>query len=170
MVTTEIKSVFQFTVSNGLKIVVSFFLLGSLFLTDTGAQQEALTKIKSLKIKGEYAPGEILIKFKRGVKEKRMEGVYQALGASIRKRIRRLDVHLVKIPAHRDVLEMSESFRKNPLVEYAEPNYRRYRTITEPNDTYFSDQWALSQIDDHDIDAPEGWDEQTGSSSIIIAV
>lgn len=170
MAKAKLKSALQFNLSKSFQILVVIFLIGSLTLIAKGAQKEKFSKIKFPEIKGDYAPGEILIKFKRGVKEKRRKGVYQALGATLLRKLRRRNVRLIKIPANRDVLEMSELFRKNPLIEYAEPNYRRYRTITEPNDTYFPYQWALSQTGGHDIDAPEGWDETTGSSSIIIAV
>ncbi|MCP4705622.1 MAG: S8 family serine peptidase, partial [candidate division Zixibacteria bacterium] len=39
-----------------------------------------------------------------------------------------------------------------------------------PNDPEFINQWHLAKIDDHDIDAPEGWDSETGSSDIVIAI
>ena len=39
-----------------------------------------------------------------------------------------------------------------------------------PNDGFFSDQWHLDQVTDHDMDAPEAWDRQTGNPSIIVGV
>jgi subtilisin family serine protease len=39
-----------------------------------------------------------------------------------------------------------------------------------PNDPSFPGQWGLKQNSDKDIDAPEGWDTQTGSSAITVAV
>ncbi|MDZ7264392.1 MAG: S8 family serine peptidase [candidate division KSB1 bacterium] len=39
-----------------------------------------------------------------------------------------------------------------------------------PNDGRFADQWHLNQANDHDIDAPEAWDIQTGSDGIIVGV
>ncbi len=39
-----------------------------------------------------------------------------------------------------------------------------------PNDTYFYRQWHLNQNNDHDVDAPEAWDLQTGNSSIIVGI
>ena len=39
-----------------------------------------------------------------------------------------------------------------------------------PNDPNFSDQWHLNQSNDHDEDAPEAWDIQTGDESVIVAI
>jgi len=45
-----------------------------------------------------------------------------------------------------------------------------HTTLTTPNDTYFSQQWHMNQGTDHDIDAPEAWDTETGNPDIIVAV
>lgn len=64
----------------------------------------------------------------------------------------------------------------NPFVEYAEPDYYRYRKTTLPNDARFFEQWGLHNTGlangtpDADIDAPEAWDLSTGSSDIVVAV
>jgi len=39
-----------------------------------------------------------------------------------------------------------------------------------PNDGYYPDQWHLNQANDHDMDAPEAWDIETGDASVIIAI
>lgn len=39
-----------------------------------------------------------------------------------------------------------------------------------PNDNYFNQQWHLDQVSDHDLDAPEAWDRQTGNPVIIVGV
>ncbi|MBU4179854.1 MAG: S8 family serine peptidase, partial [Actinobacteria bacterium] len=73
------------------------------------------------------------------------------------------------------VQEMIERLRRSPLVEYAEPNYIRYLDRT-PNDPNYSEMWGLDNTGqtggtpDADIDAPEAWDLQTGSSSVVVAV
>ncbi len=41
--------------------------------------------------------------------------------------------------------------------------------LKTPNDPNFADQWHLNQSNDADIDAPEAWDIETGSPSIIVA-
>ncbi|MDZ7330725.1 MAG: S8 family serine peptidase [candidate division KSB1 bacterium] len=39
-----------------------------------------------------------------------------------------------------------------------------------PNDTRFPDQWHLSQSNDHDMDAPEAWDVETGNQQVIVGI
>jgi subtilisin family serine protease len=77
---------------------------------------------------------------------------------------------LVRLPAGQTVNEATLAKFNNPAgILYAEPDYRVtiHRT---PNDEYFASQWALEQINDHDIDAPKAWDHATGNSDIIVAV
>ncbi len=62
-----------------------------------------------------------------------------------------------------------EAYRNNPMVEKVEPIgiHTMYAT---PNDFYYSYQWHLNQTSDHDIDAPEAWDIEAGSTSTIVAI
>ncbi len=66
-------------------------------------------------------------------------------------------------------------FSQDANIEYAQPNYQ-LSVQQIPNDTYFSEQWALHNTGqlggtpNADIDAPEAWDIQTGDGSVIIAV
>jgi subtilisin family serine protease len=133
------------------------------------AQEPEFTEIRPAEIIGEHAPGQLLVKFKPGVPSSQVEEVGKNLGVSALKVIPRIGVRVMNIPEGKGVAEMINAFRKSPWVQYAEPNYRCYKTLT-PDDTYYSGQWALSQTSDCDIDAPEGWDITTGSSSITIAV
>ena len=72
---------------------------------------------------------------------------------------------------------MVDLFGQDPRCEYAEPNYIGQGNDFFPNDTFFSlEQWNLHNIGqtggtvDADIDAVEGWQITTGSSSIVVAV
>ena len=58
------------------------------------------------------------------------------------------------------------------LVRYAEPDYVVFALQTQrfPNDQYFSLLWGMHQGSDKDIDAPEAWQIQPGSTNIIVAV
>ena len=72
-------------------------------------------------------------------------------------------------PVH-SVDEVLSAYEANEWVEHVEPIdiCPIFRTV--PNDTYFDSQWALDQGNDHDIDAPEGWDIEHGDDSPIIAI
>ncbi len=63
-----------------------------------------------------------------------------------------------------DVVEASAAYAEDPDVEYAEPNYLRHLCFT-PNDALFSEQWAHVNTE-----AELGWDVQTGSRGVTIAI
>jgi len=45
--------------------------------------------------------------------------------------------------------------------------HKVYASVNDPN---FTDQWHLDQANDHDVDAPEAWDIETGNPNIIVAL
>jgi subtilisin family serine protease len=45
-----------------------------------------------------------------------------------------------------------------------------HRVGAVPNDGSYASQWHLNQANDKDMDAPEAWDVETGSPSVIVAV
>ncbi len=73
--------------------------------------------------------------------------------------------------------DASEAARLRRLVEveYAEPNYRRYINA-EPNDPRYPEMYGLDNQGqtggtlDADIDAPEAWDLEVGSRTVVVAV
>jgi len=73
-------------------------------------------------------------------------------------------IYKLTYPGRDDVFNLVDELKKNPDVEYAEPNYL-YQTSIIPNDPYFSVKWALSKIG-----APAAWDITQGSDSVVIAV
>ncbi len=72
----------------------------------------------------QYAPGEILVKFKSGVSEAEIDALVTSYGASIIERIAEMNVYRLKIPSGNSVTEMVSIFDRDPKCEYAEPNYR----------------------------------------------
>lgn len=73
-------------------------------------------------------------------------------------------IYTLKFDPSSDVLAVLEDYRQNPHVEFAQPNYI-YAPDLVPNDPQFGTQYA------HNVtSAIEGWDTQTGNSSIIIAI
>ncbi|MFB0526344.1 MAG: S8 family serine peptidase [bacterium] len=111
---------------------------------------------------------EILVKFKPGVKVKTINEINEELEGRIRKKIEKIDVYCIKILSRETVLEMIEKYEKNPNVEYAEPNYIRKAYII-PDDPGCQGspppQWGIFKIK-----APQGWETETGASSIIIGI
>src|SRR5262245_6688234 len=67
------------------------------------------------------------------------------------------------------------TFRNDPNVLYAEPDYRVSIQLL-PNDPDLSRLWGLDNngqvggVEDADIDAPEAWDVERGSLKTVVAV
>ena len=64
-----------------------------------------------------------------------------------------------------DTLLAVKQIAKQGSVEYAEPNYRHRRQVTQPNDERYSVQWHYPKIK-----LGQAWDISTGSSDIKVAV
>ncbi len=121
-----------------------------------------------------FAPDEVLVKFRSGVSGRKTERSHFAVGSRKIKHFKRHNTDHVKIPPGWTVEKTIEKYGLDPDVEYAEPNYYRHATVT-PDDTYFGLQWGLDNdgsggTEDADMDAPEAWGTQTGSSSVVIAI
>jgi subtilisin family serine protease len=135
----------------------------------------------------EFTPGELIIKLRESIKFKSLEGTVttesetldqlnKAYGVTKVNLISEKDegshlsnIYKISLPDTVNVLQAVKDYSKNPDVEYAEPNYIYY-TCKVPNDPLFGEQWGLNQSSDHDIDAPEAWDIENGSSNVTIAI
>ena len=83
-------------------------------------------------------------------------------------------IYLLHVPLQSDILSIVQDYACCPDVQYAEPNYIGM-LCTFPDDTNFTTQWSLHNtgqfgIPDCDIDAPEAWDLETGTSEVTIAI
>lgn len=74
-------------------------------------------------------------------------------------------IYKIKVPSGKDIQAIIQELRKDPGVEYAEPNYIMQPCATIPNDPLYPQQWALPKIEAH-----LAWDTEQGDSNIIIAV
>lgn len=62
------------------------------------------------------------------------------------------------------MIDQIRKLRRNPLVEYAEPNYIR-KPLILPNDVFFGLQWNYPLIN-----LPQAWDRTVGSTEVTAAV
>jgi subtilisin family serine protease len=137
-----------------------------------------------------YVPGEVLVKWKKGVSGPFVQNVQQFLGMKTQRAFSSLRVNQLKLRPgmnvktalanlrqnpNVNVKTALANLRQNPNVEYAEPNYI-LRVLATPNDPQFNQLWGLHNTGqtggtaDADIDAPEAWDIHTGSRDVVIAV
>lgn len=111
-----------------------------------------------------YKAGEVLIKFKSTVGTQSINSTLSNVGISVVERYDQVGVLKCTISGGKSVLQAVDDCKKDPNVEYAEPNYI-YRAFVVPNDPRFSQLYGMDKID-----APEAWDKQTGSASVIVGV
>lgn len=136
----------------------------------------------SLNAKITYVPGELLVKYKTQSRAATSAFYKNNWNISTIRTFKSIGCQHVKLPQEMTVEQAMDIYRKNPNVEYAEPNYIYHATLT-PNDTSFGELWGLhntgqtvnatppvSGTNDADIDATEAWDIETGNDTVIIAV
>jgi hypothetical protein len=115
-----------------------------------------------------YIEGEIIVRFKKGVREEKIKEVHSLLSGEIIKNFRIVDgLQLIKI--REDVERAIRKYKSNPFIEYAEPNYKYY-ALNSPNDPYFTEQWGLENTNNFDIDATLAWDITTGGDVVIAVI
>jgi serine protease len=117
----------------------------------------------------EFVPGEIIVKFKQAASASKTGDLVSQEDSEVLYTNAALGFKRVKIPRGRSVPEMVARFKRNPLVEYAEPNYvcSIQKTV---NDPLFRYQWHLQNSVSGSIHVSTAWDLSTGSSSVIVAV
>ncbi|MCK5508202.1 MAG: S8 family serine peptidase [Desulfobacterales bacterium] len=129
-------------------------------------------------------PGEVLVKFRPGTSDARIQSVLSLRGSISKGRFyaaqkKKNIIHRLQIKEGLEVMEAVSQYRLDPTVEYVQPNFI-YRFHTSPDDTLFPEQWGLHNTgqtvfeiagtEDADIDAPEAWTIATGSHDVVIAV
>ena len=138
-----------------------------------------------------YVPGQVIVKLKEGIlldesflNKHQLKSAEKLLKTAFKKnkkinetkKSRGLDrMYLVKFSSKKKIADILENLNKDSRVEYAEPDYI-LSIDAVPNDPSFPQLWGMDNTGqtggtvDADIDAPEAWDIQTGSSDVVIAV
>src|SRR5918992_98978 len=119
--------------------------------------------------KPKHVPGEVIVRFKGDVGATRRAQVLGAEGARRKRTLRLPGAEVVSVPEGKSVEAAADELEAQPGVLFAEPNYV-YSASATPNDPRYGALWGLHQAADHDIDAPEAWEEQTGSAAVKVAV
>ncbi len=121
-----------------------------------------------------YVEGEILVKFKSDLSPVTRQVTIQQTGMQVLSVSRFSGLMRVKVPIGQEV-EFAERFSRREDVLYAELNRILFLAGT-PDDADYNEQWALNNTGqsggtaDADMDAPEAWDIETGSSDVVVAI
>jgi PKD repeat protein len=85
--------------------------------------------------------------------------------------------HRVKIGPGQSLDAAMKAYEQSPLVDHVEP-IGIHPIYAVPSDPYYDDptiwpsyyQWGMNNAGDHDVDAAEAWDLETGDSTVIVAI
>ncbi|MBI2452370.1 S8 family serine peptidase [Candidatus Pacearchaeota archaeon] len=134
--------------------------------------------------KQDYAPNEVLVKFKEGVLSEKIEEIFNEFNLTKISEIKKLKINRLKVPSGTIIQETINRLEKNPSVEFAEPNYYVYTSFV-PNDPFYCLQWHLddslkwdpvneictTESNPHGgIHMESAWDVTTGNTSVMVAV
>lgn len=110
-----------------------------------------------------FVEDELLIQFRIDTPNDKADEALNAHGAKVADEIQQLRIKRIKVPA--DVLDIvREALSHNPHIEFVENNFLAEASVI-PNDSYYASQWHHSKIK-----SPYGWDINTGSDMIAIAI
>lgn len=110
-----------------------------------------------------FVQDELLVQHKAGVAAEQIHGAFAGLGASVVGELPQIRVKRIKVPANA-MEKVKAALARNPFVSFVEPNFLG-QSSGVPNDAQYSSQWHLPMVW-----APRGWDVNTGSASVPIAI
>jgi subtilisin family serine protease len=130
-----------------------------------------------------FVQGEILVKFRPGVKDSPVRNFHASLGVVKKRDLPMIGVQQLELPSDLSVESALALYRKNPDVEFAEPNYTR-RAFAVAIDPRIGVQWGIRNTGQTldgtfpplmgtghaDIDANDAWDIVKESPNLIVAV
>jgi thermitase len=144
-------------------VVVAALLTAAVAASVDGAS--AARDAVTLTLKGSnraYLPGEVVVRFRPSADPLSRKEALSAESATTVKRLVLPGLQLVHVD--RPVQDAVASFRSNPAVAYAEPNYL-YHADAVPNDPRYPQLWGLARIS-----APAAWNINTGSTSVTVGI
>jgi len=150
--------------------LIAGFLLFALLFAQHGVADDQI-RVKDFASGGQsHVPGEIIVKFNPGISDEVIAGINLRHSTSVISTSRFAGFKRLRIPGRKSVADMVEIYKRNPNVEYAEPNYIAY-AFSAPNDPLYAYQWHLDNIEYGGINMEAAWDvELGGRSSVIVAV
>jgi LPXTG-site transpeptidase (sortase) family protein len=115
-------------------------------------------------LQGKYVPDVVVVKIDPAITANNLQNCLKSANATVGSQIKEINVMQVDVPKG-EVAEAIASLSKCPGVLYAEPDYVAVMADTIPNDPGWPNQYGLMAIH-----APQGWDANTGSPAVTIAI
>jgi thermitase len=142
-----------------LLLVISIFLTTAVYGAPLSADEG------SPLANAPYVPGQIVVKFKEGLRSAYVAQMHASQGATVVAEIPQIGVQVLSVPEEK-LGALIAAYQADPRVEYAEPDYIA-QPAYEPNDPYYGDgtQWGPQKIQ-----APLAWNLSTGDPNVVIAI
>jgi len=125
-------------------------------------------------------PGEVIVRFRPRVGPHRRARIAMAAGVRVRRWLGTRGLWLVHVRSGASTAHAVAALRGAPGVRWAQPNRYVSLDATVPDDPFLAQEWGLDNSGqtvqsvagaaDADIDAPEAWDQTSGSNSVVVAV
>lgn len=136
-----------------MNLIKTFFLLVAVLPAFVSGQRIEPRQVK----------GEVLVKFRPEASAAALRGANDSIGATALERLGDLGWQRVKLPAGKSFDRAAREYLDSGLAEAVQPNYY-YRLLLTPNDANYGSLWGMAKIS-----APQAWDLNTGSSTVVIA-
>ena len=132
----------------------------------------------------EFVAGEVLVKFKPSQSAQERISAIGRRGHGVARELRQPGWMQLKVGEGETVAQVVAAYRRDPNVEYAQPNYI-YRVGAAANDPHYSQLWALHNTGQPvstgsylpnagspgvDLNVQKAWDHITDCSSAVVAV
>lgn len=105
----------------------------------------------------------IIVKYKQNTSVGDRSTIRNRFKAKLAQRVSRIDAEAVMVDK-KLAQQTIKALQKDPKIEYVEEDLVASKVLT-PNDTYFSNQWALTKIN-----APSAWNVTQGLADVKIAI
>ncbi len=113
---------------------------------------------------GKFVPDVVMVGVDPAMTRNELDRCLESADVTLQSQITEIDALQVSVPTGR-VAEAIVSLSDCPGVSYAEPDYLVTTADTTPNDPLLGNQYGLLAIH-----APQGWDLNTGSAAVTIAI
>ena len=109
----------------------------------------------------------LLVQFRSGTSETRREGLVRDAGGHVGLRLALVRALAVAPREGSSLEDLRARLRASDRVQRVEDD-SPIAISKSPNDPGISEQYAIKQKDDHDIDAPGAWTERTGCAKVAV--
>lgn len=150
-------------IRQGLKVIGGFFCV-FFYLFFLGGSSIYAQEVEGFEKNREVIPDQIIVKLKSQVSEQNFKSLNDKYKFSVIDENSKYGYKLLQFSSSVELHEITESLKKNPMIENVEFNHEIKASII-PNDPYFNWQWGLKKVQ-----ADMAWDLAEGSDNVVVAV